>query len=91
MPSRDERPVAGEGFGRLGGQRQGERGRVDVPALAAVDLQHEDVVGVVVRGEALRSGRRDVGVALGAVAELGGEPAAEAHQRRVDAVQRVAG
>ena len=47
-------------------------------------------MGVVVEVEALGvAGRGDVGVALRRVAELGGELAAEAADRRVHAVQRL--
>ena len=51
-------------------------GRVDDPVLLAGHLQDEHVVGVVVRGEALRRRRRDVRVDLRGVPELLDELAA---------------
>jgi len=50
---------------------------VDEPALLARDLEREDVVRVVVDGEALRRPRREVCVRLRGVAELGLERPAE--------------
>ena len=57
------------------------------PALLALDLQHEDVVHVVVVAEALRLRRGDVGVDLHRVAELGGQVLGEVDDRRPEAVQ----
>ena len=59
-------------------QRQLERGLVDKPALLAGHLQHEDVMGVVVDGEALRSTRRVVRIHLSRMSERALERAAEA-------------
>ena len=59
-------------------QRQLEDGRVDEPALLALDLQAEDVVRVVVHLEPLCRRRRVVGVRLRGMAELSLEIAAEA-------------
>ena len=55
-------------------QRVVDDRRVDGPVLAPGHLQHEHVVHVVVRGEALVLRRGDVGVDLHRVAELVGEP-----------------
>ena len=60
---------------------------VDAPVLLAGHLQHEDVVHVVVRAEAARGRRRDVGVDLRGVAQVGGELVGELDQRRPEAVQ----
>jgi hypothetical protein len=60
---------------------------MDAPALLAGDLQDEDVVGVVVGREALRLARRDVGVDLDRVPEVGDQLAGEVHQRRPHPVQ----
>ena len=54
-----------------------ESGLVDEPALLARDLEREDVVRVVVDGQALRLARREVRVRLRRVAELALEHAAE--------------
>jgi hypothetical protein len=62
-------------------------GGVHVPALAAVDLEDEHVVGVVVDAEPARSGRGDVGVDLDGVGQGELEVAGEADQRRPEAVQ----
>ena len=43
---------------------------VDLPQLGAVRLEHEDVVGVGVHGEALCAGRGEVGVGLARVPQL---------------------
>jgi hypothetical protein len=45
-------------------QRLGQHRLVHPPALGAVDLQHEHVVGVVVGAEALAARRGQVGVDL---------------------------
>ncbi len=50
-------------------ERELEHGVVDEPALVPGDLEHEDVVCVVVDGQALRAARRVVGVRLDRVAE----------------------
>ena len=65
------------------------------PVLGAVDLEDEDVVGVVVRREAGGTGRREVGVGLHRVAELGFELAGRSgvsggHQRCSDCSTTVA-
>ena len=60
---------------------------MDPPALLARDLQDEDVVDVVVRGEALRLGGCDVGVDLNRVAEIGGQGAREVDERRPQPMQ----
>ena len=59
------------------------------PALVACDLQHEDVVDVVVRRESARRRGRDIGVDLHGVTELCGEVSRERDHRRPDAVQRL--
>ena len=68
-------------------QRLGQHRLVDAPAFGAVDLQHEHVMGVVVGGEALVAGRRQVRVDLQRLAQFGAEPAGEVDQRRPDPVQ----
>ena len=68
-------------------QRGLVHGRVDLPALLALDLQHEDVVHVVVIAEALVLRGRDVGIGLHRVTELGGQLLAQRDDRRPDAVQ----
>jgi hypothetical protein len=68
-------------------QRQLEQGVVDPPLLLAGDLEHDDVMRVVVDCEALRATRGVVRIRLGRVAELGLEPAAEPGQRRPVQVQ----
>ena len=60
---------------------------VDLPLLGAVGLEDEDVVAVGVDGEALRAGRRQVGVGLARVAELELELGDQVAQRRPVAVQ----
>jgi hypothetical protein len=62
-------------------------GGVDAPALGAGDLQDEHVVHVVVVVEAARLRRRDVGVDLDGVAEVGDELLGERHDRGPGAVQ----
>ena len=62
-------------------------GRVHLPLLGAGGLEDEDVVGVGVHGEALRAGRREVGVGLARVAELELELGDQLGQRRPVAVQ----
>ena len=64
-----------------------EDGPVDAPPLGPGHLQHEHIVRVVVRREALVLGRCDVRVDLDRVAEFGGQPAAEVDQRRPGAMQ----
>ena len=56
---------------RLVAQRRLEHRRMDLPALLALDLQHEHVVDVVVIAESLVLRRRDVRVGLHGMAELG--------------------
>ncbi len=70
----------------LGAQRVVVHRRVDVPALGARDLEDEDVVDVVVRGEPGRRRRGDVGVDLHRVAEVGVEAGREVGDRRPGAV-----
>ena len=55
--------------------------------LLAGDLQHEDVVHVVVRAEPARGRRGDVGVDLRGVPEVGGQLVGELDQRRPEPVQ----
>ena len=63
-------------------QRELDGGLVDEPALAARDLEDEDVVRVVVDGEALRPARREVRVRLHGVAEQRLELARVHRERR---------
>ena len=79
--------VGGAVLPGLGAQRVGEHRRVDAPVLLAGDLQHEDVVHVVVRAEPARGRRGDVGVDLRGVAQVGGELVGELDQRRPEPVQ----
>jgi hypothetical protein len=62
-------------------QRQRENRLVDEPALLTRDLEYEDVVRVVVDGQALGVARRVIGVRLRRMAELTLELAAEDGQR----------
>ncbi len=74
----------------LTAQRQLEHGRIDEPALLALDLEAEDVVRVVMDLEALRArGRRVVRVRLHGMAELTLEVAAEIGERRVLELERL--
>ena len=59
------------------------------PSLLSFDLQHEDIVYVVMGAEALILRGSDVRVGLHRMAELGGELLAELENRRPDAVQRL--
>jgi hypothetical protein len=68
-------------------QRVRQHRRMDAPAFGAVDLQHEHVVGVVVGGETLTAGRRQVRVHLQWLTQLGAEAAGEVHNGRPDPVQ----
>ena len=72
---------------RLGAQRIGEHRLVDAPVLLAGHLQDEDVVDVVVRAEPAGGRRRDVGVDLRRVAQVGGQLVGELDQRRPQPVQ----
>ena len=65
----------------------GAVGAVDLPELGAGGLEDEDVVGVGVDREALRAGRREVGVGLAGVAELELELGDQPGQRRPVALQ----
>ena len=60
---------------------------VHLPLLGAMGLEDEHVVAVAVHREALRAGRREVGVGLAGMAELELEPGDQVGQRRVVAVQ----
>jgi hypothetical protein len=62
-------------------ERQLPGGLVDEPAFLARDLEREYVVRVVVDREALRRPRREVGVRLRRMAELGLERPAELRER----------
>ena len=83
--------VAGRraGFEALAPERQSHRGVVDRPALRAAHLQHEHVVGVPVRGEPLRVGRREVRVGLDPRREAPPERGAQPRQRRHAPVELV--
>ncbi len=70
-------------------QRELEQRVVEEPALLAGDLEDEDVVRVVVHGEALRAARRVVGVDLNAETERLLELPAEDRQRQPVDVQRL--
>ena len=77
-------PPVGPG---LVAQRRLQHRCVDLPALLAGDLQHEDVVHVVVVAEPLVLRRGDVRVGLDGMAELGRQLLAERDDRRPDPVQ----
>jgi hypothetical protein len=62
-------------------ERQLPGGLVDEPALLARDLEREDVVRVVVDRQALRGARREVGIRLRRMAELGFQRPAELRER----------
>jgi hypothetical protein len=68
-------------------ERQLQHRLVDEPALLASDLKRENLVGVVVNGEALGLPRREVRVCLRGVAELALERPAELRQRRPGEMQ----
>ncbi len=68
---------------RLVAQRQWPDRLADPPALLPLDLDDEDVVHVVVVAEACALWRRDVGVDLARVAEVGGQTLREAQDRLV--------
>ena len=70
-------------------QRQFEKGRVDEPALLALDLEAQHVVGVVVHLEALRARGRVVRVRLRGMTELALELAAELRERRMVVLERL--
>jgi hypothetical protein len=72
---------------RLVAQWRGVDGFVDAPALAAGDLEHEDVVHVVVVVEATGLRRSDVSVDLHGMAEVGRELLGEVDERRPGPVQ----
>ena len=70
-------------------QRQLQQRFVHPPVLLAGDLEHEDVVGVVVDGEPLRAAGRVVRVRLDAAAQLLLERPAEPGERRPRVVERL--
>ena len=63
------------------------RRRVHLPVLAAERLQNEDIVRVLMQVQALRAGRRDVGVDLARMPELELEAPAESRDRLGPAMQ----
>ena len=64
-------------------------GLVDDPALLAGELEDEDVVDVVVRGEPARRRGRDVRVDLDRVPELAGQRSGEVDDRRPEPMERL--
>jgi hypothetical protein len=66
-----------------------DRRVVDDPMLHTLDLKHEDIVAVVVRGEALGLGRREVDVRLEATADLALQRTTERGKRRVERLQLI--
>ena len=72
---------------RLVAERRRPNGLVDAPTLAAGKLKHEDVMDIVVRGEARILRRGDVGVDLYGMPELRRERNRELLYRRPQPVQ----
>jgi hypothetical protein len=79
--------VGSRALPRLRRQRVLQHGREDGPRLGARQLEHEDVVGVVVHAEAAGAGGRDVGVGLDGVRERELEGPAEPGEHRLRPLQ----
>src|SRR5262249_3409130 len=67
---------------RLLQQGQVESSFVECPMLASPNLQHEDIVSVVMRAQPLAVGGREIGIDLHARGERRRESAAKISQRR---------